>query len=88
MKTVSILVYRGKHDNDYYLVDTPERLQAAMRQLFMLLDECGCYTDEDTRHLAQARDGNIRAIKGILESHRCYEYEEWEIIEVIDPCTL
>jgi NTP pyrophosphatase (non-canonical NTP hydrolase) len=31
--------------------------------------------------LAAARGGNIRAIRGILQSRTCYEYEGWEIDE-------
>jgi hypothetical protein len=84
---MKILVYHSKYDSDYYLVDTPARLEAAQRQLFAQLDEGSCYDDEDASHLAQARRGKIRAIRGILESRRCCEYEGWEIVEVVDPCT-
>ena len=81
-----ILIYHGKHGKDYYLVDTPERLEAAMRQLFQQLDDCGCYED-DEQDVAEARSGNIKAITWVLKRHAGYEYEEWEIIEAIDPCT-
>jgi 2-phospho-L-lactate guanylyltransferase (CobY/MobA/RfbA family) len=36
---MKILVYHSKYDSDYYLVDTPARLEAAQRQLFAQLDE-------------------------------------------------
>jgi len=81
VKTASVLVYHGKHSDEYYLVDTPARLEAAQRRLFEQLDQWGCYTDEDANHLAMARSGNIRAIRGILQSRTCYEYEGWEIEE-------
>ena len=81
-----ILIYHGKHGKDYYLVDTPERLEAAMRQLFQQLDDWGCYED-DEQDVAEARRGNIKAITWVLKRHAGYEYEEWEIIEAIDPCT-
>jgi hypothetical protein len=82
MKTVSILVYRGKHNDEYYLVDTPEQLEAAQRRLFEQLDQWGCYEDEDT---AKARAGDIRAIRWLLDRHNGYEYEGWDIIEAVDP---
>ena len=43
-----ILIYHGKHGDDYYLVDTPERLEAALQRLFQQLDDWGCY-DEGAR---------------------------------------
>jgi len=86
MKTVSILVYHGKHGDEYWLADTPERLQAAMRQLFQMLDDWHCYKSSD-EGVAAARAGDARAVKGILMRHAGYEYEGWDIIEAIDPCT-
>ncbi len=74
-----LLVHSGKHGAQYWLVDTPARLRGAMVALFTQLDEWGCYEEENETHLKQARQGNIRAIKGILESRRCCEYENWEI---------
>lgn len=81
MKTIDILVYHGKHSDEYYLVDTPKRLEAAQRRLFEQLDQWGYYEDEDIRHLTAARDGDIQAICGILQSRTHCEYEEWEIEE-------
>lgn len=78
MKTVEILVYFGKHGNTYWLVDTPARKRAAMRELFDLLDEEGCYQDEDEEHLAACRQGKPRAIEGMLYSRQSAEYESFE----------
>ncbi len=83
---VKLLVHSGKHGAQYWLVDTLARLRGAMVALFIQLDECGYYEDENETHLKQARQGNIRAIKGILESRRCCEYEYWdiEIAEIVE----
>jgi hypothetical protein len=84
MKTVSILVYHGKHSNEHYLVDTPARLEAAQRRLFEQLDQWGCYEDNE-EDVTEARAGDIRAIRWLLDRHSGYEYEGWDIREAIDP---
>jgi NTP pyrophosphatase (non-canonical NTP hydrolase) len=86
MKTIRILIYKGKHGDQYWLADTPARLVQAQTALFKQLDEQGFYEDEDQDHLKQARAGNIRAIRGILDSRQCCEYEEWELEHVEVPC--
>jgi len=78
-RSVKILVYHGKHGDQYWLVDTPERLAAAMRALFADLDDWGCYVDEPADLLAAARGGDMRAVKRILESRNGCEYEGWDI---------
>jgi hypothetical protein len=82
---MKILVYHGKHGDDHYLVDTPERLEAAKRRLFKQLDEWGCYEQEEG--VTEAREGDYHAICWLLDRHKGYEYEGWDIIETIDPCT-
>lgn len=85
---MNILIYRGKYGDEYYLVDTPERLDAALRQLFKQLDDSGCYQDGSARAcdmLTKARAGDIRYIKAILDSRNGYEYEDWDIIQATDP---
>jgi hypothetical protein len=79
------MIYRGKYGDEYWLADTPARLEAAKRKLFTSLDEWGCYQDDEG--LEEARKGDIRWISNILERHRDGEYEEWELEEVRDPCT-
>jgi hypothetical protein len=77
---VDILVYHGKIAEQFWLVDTPARRDKAMQALFKQLDNWGVYhAAGDVRYLAHARDGNIRAIKGLLEAHNGYEYESWDI---------
>lgn len=83
---MNILVHHGKQDDDYYLANTPARLKAAQRCLFKQFDDAGYYENEDLDHLAQARSGNIQAIRGILYSRINGEYESWEIVSAIDPC--
>lgn len=82
---MQILVYRGKYGREYWLADTPERLEAAMRKLFTQLDEWGCYENEEG--LAEARAGDLKAIKGILTRRSDYEYEGWDLEEAVDPST-
>lgn len=84
MKTVSILVYHGKHGDEYWLADTPERLEAAQRQLFKRLDGWHCY-DSDEEGVTEARAGDIRAIRWLLNRHNGYEYEGWGIEQATDP---
>lgn len=81
-----ILIYHGKHGDEYWLADTPERLEAALRKLFARLHEWGCYEDDEDG-IAEACAGDIRAIKWILQRRQDYEYEGWDIEEALDPCT-
>lgn len=81
-----ILVYRGKHGQEYWLADTPTRLEAAMRKLFARLDEWSCYEDSE-EGIQKARAGDFKAIKWILERRSDCEYEEWNLEEAVDPCT-
>lgn len=78
---MEILIYHGKHGKQYWVVDTPARMDGAMRALFQQLDDWHCYLDplEADEWLTAARAGDIRCIKAILESHNGYEYETWEI---------
>jgi hypothetical protein len=82
MEYVNILIYSGKHGNQYWLVDTEARLHAAFRALFTMLDADGCY-DEDDRDIGDmleaARSDDIKSIKTILEIRDNYEYEGWRI---------
>jgi len=81
---MKILVYHGKYGNEYWLVDTPQRLEAAKRQLFKQLDDWGCY-DSDEEGLAEARAGDPKAIRWVLDRRNGYEYEGWDLEEAIDP---
>jgi hypothetical protein len=83
---LQILIYHGKYGDEYWLADTPERLNAALQQLFQRLDEWHCYED-DEEGLAEARAGNPKAIRWILDRHNGYEYEGWDLEEATDPCT-
>jgi hypothetical protein len=78
-KSVDILIYHGKHGDQYWLVDTPARMNLAMKALFQQLDDMGCY-EEDVRFdvLDNARRGGMQCIKAILESRCGYEYESWD----------
>jgi len=84
-----ILIYHGKHGKTYWLADSKEQLNAAMWKLFTILDEQGCYAEDETHSftLSMARAGNAQCVRAILESRRDCEYEGWDLEEAVDPCT-
>lgn len=84
MTTLKILVYRGKHGDQYWLADTPTRSTQAREALFRQLDEMGCY-ENDENGLEKARAGDVQAIAIILDRRDGCEYEGWsyEYIEVL-----
>lgn len=86
---MQILIYHGKHGDQYWLADTSERLDAAMRKLFTELDELGGYAEDEIRSLTleKAREGDARSIRHVLESRKSREYETWDLGEAVDPCT-
>ncbi len=86
---MQILIYHGKHGDEYWLADTDKQVNAAMRKLFTRLDEWGCYVEDKTHSLtlAKAREGDPRCIRHILESRRDCEYEGWDLEEADGPCT-
>lgn len=87
---MQFLIYFGKHGNEYWLADTPERLEAALRKLFTRLDEWGCYESGNLGEpdwLDKARAGDLKSIRWLLEVRQDYEYERWELEEAVDPCT-
>lgn len=84
-KTVRMLVCEGKYGTAYFLADTPARTVQALAAFFKQQDENGYYSEEDRKHLAAARAGDMRAIKGILDSRQCCEYEEWSFEEIEVP---
>ncbi len=81
-----ILVYHGKHGDEYWLADTPEREAAAYLALFKLLDEWHCYEDYDEPVIAEARAGNWKTARSILRGRCDYEYEGWHLEVATDPC--
>ena len=75
-----ILVYEGKHGYAFWMADTPVRAAKAREALFKILDEMGCYSDDEP-HVAKARTGWELSIRAILEHHKGYEYETWRYEE-------
>ena len=82
---VTILVYHGQHGDQFWLTDTPERMEAAQRKLFTQLDDVWTCYDSDQERLDEARAGDIEAIRFILETRRNDEYEGWDIEAALDP---
>lgn len=82
-----ILVYNGKHGDEYWMADTPERAAGAREALFKMLDEMGFYEyDVEDGLLSLARGGHPHSINAILRVRNGYEYETWgyEEAEVIE----
>lgn len=57
---MKLLIYHGKHGDEYWLADTPAWLEAAQRQLFKRLDEWGCYEDGEVARNRGARNRGSR----------------------------
>ncbi len=80
-KRIRIIIYDGKHGQEYWIAETREQVRAALRELFTMLDGMGCYTDWSNNDiqdlLPEARGGSHRAIYEILRARQSYEYEGW-----------
>jgi hypothetical protein len=73
-----ILVYKGKHGDEFWMADTPERTAGAQAALFQMLDEDGFYDyEEDVQLVERARGGYQRPIELILQRRNGFEYESW-----------
>ena len=81
---MKILIYYGKHGNQYWMADTAQRLDGAKRRLFDQLDEMHCYDEAENCNAAMlraAREGDINIIRQLLNAHNGDEYETWDIVE-------
>jgi hypothetical protein len=83
-KVIRILIYQGKHGDEYWIADTDAQVDCACRKLFKRFDEDGCYEDDEPA-LKEAREGDIQAIRHLLTKHRGFEYEKWSIVIAVDP---
>jgi hypothetical protein len=79
--SVTILVYYGRYEDEYWLADTPAQKEASLRRLFKFLDDLGCYVDDED-FIQEARAGSIHAITQILKIHNRREYESWDFLTV------
>jgi len=86
MSTLRILVYHGKHGDEYWLADTPTRAMQAREILFNRLDEQGFYEFDEDGLLPKARSGDAQAIEIILDSRNGCEYESWHYEDIEVPC--
>ena len=82
-KQVRILVHESKHGQVLWMADTRPQVNAAMRQLFDMLDADGCYIDDEG--LEAARAGEHMAIYRILKARQDCEYESWRVVYATDP---
>jgi hypothetical protein len=79
---MTILIYHGKHGNEYYDISTPALCKGAFRHLFDELGSEGHYdcSEPNERELElfnKAVDGDDKAVMQFLElrSRAGYEYE-------------
>lgn len=86
MITLRILIHHGKHGDSYWLADTATRAAQARQTLFEILDEQGCYEDDEDGLLEKAHAGDTFAIETILENRRGHEYEDWDYEHIDVPC--
>ena len=84
--SVKILVFQAHSETLYWVVDTDERQAAALHEMFGILDEQGCYEeDECSQDIRAARDGDANAIQRVLIRRRDCDSESWHIQEAVDP---
>lgn len=85
-KTLRVLVSHGKYGDTYFLADTPARIGQALKAFFHQQDEEGYYEDEVKKDLLEAaRNGDITAVKQILDERQYCEYEEWGFDVILVP---
>lgn len=84
-----ILVYHGKHGNEFWYARTPEETGKAFLALFKLIDEfVKAYVDapaDQQEYIAWARAGQADAAKYILQWRNGYEYEGWSLEMIKTP---
>lgn len=87
---MTILVYHGKHGDEYLMADTEARLETAMRYLFKRFDGWGFYNTLNGSHpmVMKARAGGFVFIRRLLEQRVNCEYEQWSLEEAVDLCSL
>ena len=93
---MKVLMYSNrKSDPILWDASTKEKLDAAFLALFHYLDDdWDCYYDlkndinSDIQQHAlydEARFGNAKAAFRLLSLRISYEYESWELVNVVDP---
>jgi len=55
-----------------------------MRDLFRALDNDDCYP-HGVQLYADARRGDMKAVRAVLDSRQTYEYEGWRLDMAVDP---
>ena len=80
-----VLIWHAKDGDFLFNASTKAKETAAMQAVFKLMDNECYYQGEEKERLVKARAGDPATIRAILnERDRC-EYEEWDIVGVIDP---
>jgi hypothetical protein len=85
-----ILLY-GNRKSDTYAFDasTPELEATSFLMLFNILDKdwqvysCGDLNSTHQQWYNKAKAGDAEAAKKLLKARRSYEYEEWQIVNVL-----
>lgn len=90
-QTMKILVYDGKHDQAYWLADSPKQETAAFRRMFELMHELEYYESvppeagKERDLYLLAKDGDDKSLKKFLQMRRNNEYEDWYFVYAEDP---
>ncbi len=86
-KQIRVLHHKGDHGTRCWITETRAQVNAALRQLFKLLDNDDCYRniEPDLKELLPAaRVGDHGAIYRILKARQGYEYEGWRVEHATD----
>lgn len=83
---VKILIWKSKHEN--VLIDATDNL-AAFYKMFLLCKEADYYGYLDEKNnnklYTEACLGNKQSAKSLIYERRYFEYEGWDLVDVIDP---
>lgn len=84
---MKILVYQGKHENEYFDISTDSLRRGAYRHLFDELGEAGYYdscdpADEELKLFNRATAGDDAAVIQFMTWRKEHEYECIEEVDV------
>lgn len=92
MSYPKILIHHGKHGDRYILARHQNEEQQAWLTMFESLDQWECFyedlEDDELEWHRQAKNGNWKAAKWLLESRSYGEYENVSVESIDTPETL
>lgn len=84
-KTKKVILYQGKYGAE--VIDASD-MNAAFFYLFEIIDEDFGYHDLEGAHIKYykaAKSGDQSAAQRLVTERRGYEYEGWDLVDLIDP---